>query len=114
MSNDSLPSPPVTPDRWLKVWAESTTDGLWDRQGQMVFSDDLPLTEGTRKRLAAWAEWIDDFEDYLPPQKRAPPIFPLDAFNSEGRVITAIIQRELPDWTVVYREIPLQWVKDSD
>ncbi len=49
MSSDSLPTPQASPDRWLKVWAESTTDGLWDVQGQMIFSDDLPLTKETHE-----------------------------------------------------------------
>ena len=109
MSSDSLPSPHAGSDRWLKVWAESSTDGLWDAQGQMIFSDDLPLTQETRERLAAWCRWIDDFEDFLPASRRSPPVFPLDDFNAEGLAITEIVRRELPDWTVVYYPIPLEW-----
>ena len=112
MSSDIVPSPQTDTDRWLKVWAESTTDGLWDAHGQMIYCEDLPLTQATRARLAVWSRWIDDFEDYLPPSRRTPPAFPLDDFNAEGQAIAAIIQSELPDWTVVYCKIPLEWSAD--
>ena len=89
--------------------AESTSTGLWDAQGQMVLSEDLPLSATSCQRLEAWCDWFEDFEGYLPPEYRTPPVFPLDAFNAEGRVIAALIQNELPDWTVVYEDEPLEW-----
>jgi hypothetical protein len=89
--------------------AETTTTGLWDAERQMVLTEELPLSSATCTRLEAWCVWFYEFEGYLPPSHRTPPVFPLDAFNAEGRAIAALIQNELPDWTVVYEDEPLSW-----
>ena len=96
-------------NKTLRMWAESSTGGLWDEQGQMVFAADLGLQLATVKRLEAWSTWFEEFEGHLPASKRTPPLFPLDAFNAEGRAIAALIQSELPDWTVTYKDEPLQY-----
>lgn len=88
----------------LTVRAEHTTGGLWDEEGQMVFSEDLPIQPSTRARLQAWSKWYEDFESYYPPSRRSQPAFPLEAFNAEGRAIAELIQSELPAWTVTYTE----------
>jgi len=93
-------------DKTLRMMAESTTGGLWDERGQMVFATDLGLQPATIKRLAAWSTWFEEFEGHLPASKRTPPLFPLDAFNTEGRAIAALIQSELPDWAVTYEDEP--------
>lgn len=94
-------------NKWLKIMAEQTTEGLWDDTGDMVLSEDLSLQPSTVARLHAWNEWHEDYEDYLPPSHRSQPPFPLEAFNAEGRAIAVLIQSELPSWTVVYTEEPL-------
>ena len=97
----------------LRMWAESSTNGLWDEHGQTLFPDELGLSPAITQRLERWAEWFEDFDGHLPASMRPGPLFPLDAFNAEGRAIAAILQSELPDWTVTYKDEPLEYSRNS-
>lgn len=90
----------------LRMFAEYGLDCLWDETGDQLWLDEeLKLPPAIVARFKAWNEWSDELESYLPSSHRtADPPFPLEAFNTEGRAIAALIQSELPDWTVVYTE----------
>ncbi len=88
-------------DRWVRVMADYAADGVWDSEGYAHTPDDLPLSDGLRADIRAWAAWYDrDCEDGMPDPKP----FPLDDFAAQGLALARRVKAALPDWTVIYHD----------
>lgn len=90
--------------KWVRVMADFSAEGLWAKDGSGCGACELPISDALKKRLRAWQDWFeDDCESYLPPEERNQPRdFNVAAFSAEGREIARAIKSELPDWTVIY------------
>jgi hypothetical protein len=89
-------------DKWVRVMADHSSDGLWDRDGVMFGAEDLPVSNGLSQRLAAWCLQYEDNTDYLPDDHPDRKPFNYAPFATDGREIALAIKAELPDWTVIY------------
>jgi hypothetical protein len=85
--------------KWVRVTADFSADGVWDRQGKLCDLDGLPVSDGLKKRISAWMEWFDRGAD---PSDRNSIPFDVRVFSEQGLEIARDLKRELPDWTVVY------------
>jgi uncharacterized protein involved in propanediol utilization len=88
-------------DKWVRVMADYSSDGLWRRDGAMFSRSDLPVSAGLAARHAAWCAAYEASEFYMPEEEREKE-FDLAAFAAEGLAIARAIKAELPDWTLVY------------
>lgn len=91
--------PLLPPDKYLTMGGD-LTNCLWDSTGDLLFYEDLPITDALKVRLKAWENWASDYEDFLPREKRAP--FDLKGFTASGLDIARALKTELPDWTIIY------------
>jgi hypothetical protein len=89
------------PDKWVRVMADYSSDGLWERDGCMMGREDLPISPELAARHEAWCRWYEDSEFFMAESERTRP-FDLAAFSAEGLSIAKAIKAELPDWTVIY------------
>ncbi|BCI65835.1 hypothetical protein [Acetobacter aceti] len=91
--------PSLADEKWVRIMGEYGCDGVWHRDGCPAYADELPVSEGLRERLLAWAQRYDDCD--FPPEENSPP-FDMEAFARDGLKIARAIKAELPDWTVIY------------
>src|SRR6185312_8878778 len=87
-------------EKWVRVMADYSSDGLWHKDGCTAAAEDLPISAPLQARLRAWCDWYEQNTDYLPADERKP--FDTPAFAAEGREIARAIKAELPEWTVIY------------
>lgn len=90
----------LTPDRWVRVMTDYSSDGFWNRDGVMLNREDVPISATLAKRHAAWCEWYETNLDQGTGDQKA--VFDLEGFAEEGLAIARSIKSELPEWTVVY------------
>ena len=89
-------------DKWVRIMADYSADGVWAKDGCSVGIEDLPVSEELRGRILGWQHLYDDeCEDYLPANLRTIS-FDDAAFSKQGLEIAIAVKTELPDWTVVY------------
>lgn len=92
----------LSDDKWVRVMADFSAAGLWNRNGAAVGAEELPVPDDITARLCAWQEWYErDCQDYLPIMERERHL-DQPAFTEEGRQIAKAIKAALPGWTVVY------------
>ncbi|APG30475.1 Hypothetical protein GbCGDNIH3_1596 [Granulibacter bethesdensis] len=96
---DMKDAPVLPPDKYI-VMGGDLTHCLWSSKGEMILLADLPISQDLTTRLQAWEDWADDFEDFLPPEERAP--FDLEGFTEAGLEIARALKAELPDYTILY------------
>jgi hypothetical protein len=89
--------------RWARVMPKHSSDGIWHQDGCAGSVDELPISEGLRAGLLAWADRYDEFEDHLPEAERRP--FDVQLYATEGLAIARAIKAALPEWTVIYFDI---------
>ena len=83
--------------KWVRILADSSADGVWEKGGGATSADALPVSAGLILRIREWQSWYDREEDDW-------GIFRGDviAFSAEGLAIARAVKAALPDWTVVY------------
>ncbi|MBS0961217.1 hypothetical protein [Acetobacter thailandicus] len=91
--------PCLADEKWVRIMSEYGCEGIWHRDGCPAFADELPVSEGLRERLLAWAQRYDDYD--FPPEEHSTP-FDMETFARDGLEIVRAIKAELPDWTVIY------------
>lgn len=92
----------------------------YDSPGYQLLDDaaralgDLPVSDGLRRRLAAWVERFE--RDCRPPafEDVSGASFDFVAFAAEGQAIARAVKRELPGWTVRYWDDGLDWYLGRD
>ncbi|QIG49395.1 hypothetical protein G5V57_17725 [Nordella sp. HKS 07] len=89
----------LTCQRWVKIMADFSADGVWDKQGELCHLADLPVSDALKQRISAWIDWYDREAD-----ADGPNVIPFDVrqFSEQGVAIARDVKRELTDWTVVY------------
>jgi hypothetical protein len=88
----------------IRVMPDYACWPLWDDAGQGGNIDPatLPIPQALVAALAAWAAWFEAGFDWADPAA-SPPMPDPDAFEAEGRRLTAWLARELgPAWRVRY------------
>lgn len=94
--------------RWVYVRGDYASSGLWERGGEGMLPEDLPISHALHGRLATWADRYDSLDDGWSSRWEDTPAFfraqdaALAAYAAEGRDIAHAIKGELPDWTVLY------------
>lgn len=89
-------------DRYVKLMADYSSDGVWHRSGAMMDRTSLPISEGLHRLIFDWCVWYEDSEFWREPDERKFE-FDTPAFNARGELIARLLKMELPDWTVEYR-----------
>lgn len=95
-------------ERFVRVMAAVSADGVWDRAGAAGSCDELPISTALIDRIRAWQNCYDEWDASAEPPAAAEDAegFPADAFSREGGAIAQALRDELPgDWTVVYQDI---------
>lgn len=93
----------------VKIMVEEGGLGYWLADPPAQALGDLPISEGLRDRLYRWnTRWEQDcssdaYEDPMGAR------FDFVAFANHGFVLAKAVKRELPQWTVVYRDEALEW-----
>ena len=85
--------------KWIRVMADFCSDGLWEKNGCAVSSDDLPINEDLKVRLEQWCIWYEKQRTDVSLKEQG---FDIEGFAKEGLEIAKEIKKELPEWTVVY------------
>jgi hypothetical protein len=88
---------PFTEERWVRIMADYSADGVWHRDGCGDSADELPVGADLIARIRRWQAWYEQ-DDPRDPDAR----FDVEAFAAEGRAIAQAVKAALPDWTVVY------------
>lgn len=89
----------LTGQRWVKIMADFSADGVWNKRGELCDLADLPVSDALKRRISAWMDWYDRGAD--PIDRNATP-FDVCQFSEQGLAIARDVKRELADWTVVY------------
>jgi hypothetical protein len=99
----------LTRQKWVRIMADFSADGVWNKQGQLCELDCLPVSGALKARISAWMDWFDRGADRS--DRTAIP-FNVRIFTEEGLQIARDVKRELPDWTVVYfdEERSNEWI----
>lgn len=93
----------------VKIMAEEGGLGYWLADPPAQALSDLPVSEALRDRLYDWnTRWeqggsADAYEDPMGAR------FDFVAFAKDGFALAKAVKRELPQWTVVYRDEALEW-----
>ena len=90
-------SPEFIAHKWVRILADSSADGVWEKGGGATTADALPVSVALIQRIREWQAWYDRDEDNW-------GLFRGDvaAFSAEGLAIVRAVKAALPDWTVVY------------
>jgi hypothetical protein len=88
-------------DKWVRIMADWSADGVWDSEGCGCSADSLPISDNLRQRLRDWQAMYDATEGDpgLPQWPNGP-----DKFAHVGLAIAKAVKRELPDWTVIFHD----------
>ncbi|WP_134727080.1 hypothetical protein [Paracoccus luteus] len=96
-------------ERWVRVMCDYGADGVWAKGGFAVHPADLPISDDLAVRILEWQyrhdNWrtLQDNAEHPVYIEDAPPDV-LEPFAGEGFLIALVVRRQLPDWTVVYRD----------
>lgn len=91
-------------EKYVKLMADYCSSGIWNKLGQSLDLDSIPLSNRLKTEITVWVEYYDKFSpDHLPEEsvdlKNA---FDYKSFSLVGLVLADKIKQELPGWTVVY------------
>ena len=89
-------------EKYLRVMADYSSTGLWNKDGINVEVDGLGLSDTTLHNLREWTGWYENNDDYLPEEHRSDPRFDLRGFSARGLEVAKLIKSELQDWKIVY------------
>ena len=90
-------------EKYLRVMADYSSTGLWNKDGVNVEADDLGLSEVVLKSLNDWCLEYERNDDYLPEEYRTDPRFDMKGFSERGLEVAKLIKSELgEDYKVVY------------
>lgn len=89
----------LTRQKWVRIMADFSADGVWNKQGELCDLDGLPISGDLKNRIAIWMDWYDCDADST--DLNASP-FDVRLFTKQGLDIARDVKRELPDWTVIY------------
>lgn len=85
-------------ERFVTIAGDYTASGVWNKQGQCMDVDDLPISTALKRRIDAWQDWYNECDDLDQEDKPAP----WAAFSAQGLDIAKAVKAELPTWTVEY------------
>jgi hypothetical protein len=89
-------------NKWVRIMAEHGSDGVWHQGGGAADSDDLPISEALKKRLAFWNFEYGKTIDPILTERMGEEPFDVVAFSAEGLALANAIKTEAPDWTIEY------------
>lgn len=87
--------------KYVKLMADYASSGVWESDGLMMDSDDLPISNRIKEMIFRWMCWYEESQFFLPPEERTVD-FDIQNFSKIGEQIAKEIKLELSDWTVVY------------
>lgn len=88
-------------NKYVKIMADYSSTGLWDKDGLNIEHDCLNLSENTLFQLKKWVEWYEKNNSWNDP-KYIVNSFDMPSFAQAGLNVAKLIKKELPDWTIVY------------
>jgi hypothetical protein len=95
-------------DRWVRLFATESSDGVWRVNGATDVVDDLPISDRLMRRIRRWARWYDaacSGAGTVTPWEMARPDR-ARRFNAVTRHLGRALKAELPaDWTVLAVDI---------
>jgi hypothetical protein len=87
-------------DKYLKIMADYSSSGLWDREGKMIDIEDVPeLPFWWVPRFKEWTEKYEDNDDWM---EDSDGDFPYEKFSADGRVLAQKLANVLKDWEIWY------------
>lgn len=91
-------------DKYIKLMADYCSSGLWNKEGECIAIEQMPVSAELLVRVDAWVRKYDiGCTDYLSSTDEGyNHDFNMKAFSDEGWAIAHSIKEELPDWTVMY------------
>lgn len=91
-------------DQYIKVMADYFSTGLWGEDGINVDVENFALSAGTVTALKEWCDLYETNDDYLDIDDRKQPLFDLQAFADQGRLVAQAIKKDLPDFKILYSD----------
>ncbi|HVL29237.1 MAG TPA: hypothetical protein VM326_00785 [Sphingomicrobium sp.] len=82
---------------FIRVECDFCADGLWDERGAAYSLDQFPLSDGLKRRIAAWQRTFD--EEAVPWEEPEMPDW--QGHQAEGEAIARLVKAEMPDADVV-------------
>ena len=103
-------------DRWVRVLADYSCEGVWQKDGIPADIDELPVSDELRKQFLAWQEEYNRLWDiYLEDEEYRPEPFPgWNAFSAWGLELAKAVKVQLLDWTVIYYDEEKSWESSYD
>ena len=86
-------------ERWVRIMADYSADGVWHRDGCSGDADGLPVGKDLVARIRTWQSWYDAS---APTSADDASDWDSAAFAAEGLAIARAVKAELPDFTVIY------------
>ena len=88
--------------KYIKLMADYSSSGVWERSGSNVSLSDFYLSENLQKEITDWSDYYEINDDWMPKKERRKPIFDLKSFSIVGLSIAKKIKEELPSYQVMY------------
>lgn len=98
-------------ERWVWVMCDYSADGVWDKGGGSMDCTALPITPELCLRIRQWQSVYErlgrqgEFDDRR---------IDYSDFGAQGFAIAVEMKRQLPDWTVVYRDERRSWPNPTE
>ena len=104
---DAAPRCALHASRHVEVMEDYSSDGIWTWEGFPADPGERPVSEATKRRLAAWMRLYERARGWDSPDRRP---FELDGetFTRMGAAVARTVKRDLPGWDVVFRGRPVE------
>lgn len=87
-------------DKYLKIMADYSSTGLWDRFGMEIMFEEVPeLPFWWVPKFKEWTEWYEENDDWMEESEHD---FPYQAFSDAGRELTQKLANVFSDWEIWY------------
>lgn len=86
-------------DKYIKIMADYSSTGLWDRDGMMLELDEVPLPFWWVPKFKRWTEWYEENDDYM---EDSIVDFQYQKFAAAGEDLATQLAKVLPDWQIWY------------
>lgn len=87
-------------DKYLKIMADYSATGLWDRFGMEIRFEEVPeLPFWWVPKFKEWTEWYEENDDWMEGSEHD---FPYQEFSDAGRELTQKLANVFVDWEIWY------------